>query len=60
MAKLIPQPQTLEQKVDVKIIVPYQQNPYFTGRENFLQDLKRKFYTQNPMQLIIDLHGRRR
>jgi tetratricopeptide (TPR) repeat protein len=58
MAKLT-QPQTLEQKVDVKIIVSYQQNPYFTGRENFLQDLKRKFHTQNPMQINhrIALHG---
>jgi tetratricopeptide (TPR) repeat protein len=58
MAKLT-QPQTLEQKVDVKIIVPYQQNPYFTGRQAFLQDLKRKFHTQNPMQINhrIALHG---
>ena len=36
--------------IEDKFIVPYQQNPYFTGHKVFLQTLKEKLFTQVPRQ----------
>ena len=39
---------TERRQIENKFIVPYQQNPHFTGRKRFLQTLKEKLVSHAP------------
>ena len=43
-------PSDLKNSIEDQFIVPYHQNPRFTGHKIFLQMLKEKLYAQAPKQ----------